>query len=77
LKIVHAPSGVRKLPTSAKMDWRSMPAVATITTSTLKVKERTAFYARKYIIHQTQYTVGGFCMLVTLLHDVWSGNTMR
>ncbi|KAK3831339.1 MAG: 6-phosphofructokinase [Linnemannia elongata] len=39
LKIVYAPSGAKKLAVSAKMDWRSMPAVATITTNTLKAIE--------------------------------------
>ncbi|KAF9934112.1 6-phosphofructokinase, alpha subunit [Linnemannia zychae] len=36
LKIAYAPSGVQKIASSVKMDWRSLPAVATITTSSLK-----------------------------------------
>ncbi|KAF9101901.1 6-phosphofructokinase, alpha subunit [Mortierella sp. GBA35] len=39
LKIVYAPSGIRKRPNSSKMDWRSMPAIATITTNTLQAIE--------------------------------------
>ncbi|KAG0198837.1 6-phosphofructokinase, alpha subunit [Mortierella sp. GBA30] len=40
LKIVCSPSGTRKLPYSTKMDWRSLPAIATITTNTLTAIER-------------------------------------
>ncbi|KAG0026616.1 6-phosphofructokinase, alpha subunit [Podila clonocystis] len=36
LKIVYSPSGQLKLATSIKMDWRSVPALATITTNSLK-----------------------------------------
>ncbi|KAG0073021.1 6-phosphofructokinase, alpha subunit, partial [Podila epicladia] len=36
LKIVHSPSGQLKLATSIKMDWRSVPALATITTNSLQ-----------------------------------------
>ncbi|KAF9404862.1 6-phosphofructokinase, alpha subunit [Podila epigama] len=36
LKIVHSPSGQRKVAYSVKMDWRSVPAIATITTPSLK-----------------------------------------
>jgi 6-phosphofructokinase 1 len=46
LKIAYSPSGLRKLPQSDKMDWRSLPAIATITTHTLKVwkESRSASY---------------------------------
>ncbi|KAI8598207.1 6-phosphofructokinase [Dissophora ornata] len=39
LKIVYSPSGLRKQPHSSKMDWRSMPAIASIYTNTLKAIE--------------------------------------
>ncbi|KAG0301489.1 6-phosphofructokinase, alpha subunit [Dissophora globulifera] len=39
LKIVYSPSGLRKLPHSSKMDWRSMPAIASIYTNTLQAIE--------------------------------------
>ncbi|GJJ72281.1 6-phosphofructokinase 1 [Entomortierella parvispora] len=39
LKIVLSPSAIRKLANSSKMDWRSLPAIATITTNTLKAIE--------------------------------------
>lgn len=37
LKIVLSASAFRRLANSSKMDWRSLPAIATITTSTFKV----------------------------------------
>ncbi|KAF9352378.1 6-phosphofructokinase, alpha subunit [Mortierella sp. NVP85] len=39
LKLAYSPSGLRKLPHSDRMDWRSFPAIATITTNTLKAIE--------------------------------------
>ncbi|KAI7820007.1 6-phosphofructokinase [Gamsiella multidivaricata] len=39
IKIAYSPSGLRKLPHSTKMDWRSVPAIATIITNTLKAIE--------------------------------------
>ncbi|KAF9942473.1 6-phosphofructokinase, alpha subunit [Mortierella alpina] len=40
LKIVYSASGVRKLANSSKMDWRSLPAIATVITNTLPAIER-------------------------------------
>ncbi|KAF9116015.1 6-phosphofructokinase, alpha subunit [Mortierella sp. AM989] len=39
LKIVFSASGATKLAYSSKMDWRSVPAIATITTNTLEAVE--------------------------------------
>ncbi|KAI1315236.1 6-phosphofructokinase, alpha subunit [Mortierella claussenii] len=39
LKIAYSSSGLRKQPHSSKMDWRSVPAIATITTNTLQALE--------------------------------------
>ncbi|KAF8983921.1 6-phosphofructokinase, alpha subunit [Entomortierella lignicola] len=39
LKITLSASGATKLPNSTKMDWRSVPAIATITTNTLEAVE--------------------------------------
>lgn len=45
LKIAYSPSGLRKLAHSAKMDWRSVPAIATISTNTLRVTKESRLNA--------------------------------
>ncbi|ORZ27134.1 6-phosphofructokinase [Lobosporangium transversale] len=39
IKLVYSPSGLRKQAHSSKMDWRSVPAIATIITNTLQELE--------------------------------------
>ncbi|KAG0253497.1 6-phosphofructokinase, alpha subunit [Mortierella polycephala] len=39
LKLTHSPSGPRRLANSSKMDWRSLPAIATVVTNTLEAIE--------------------------------------
>ncbi|KAG0046438.1 6-phosphofructokinase, alpha subunit [Gryganskiella cystojenkinii] len=72
LKIVLSPSATRKQAGSSKMDWRSLPAVATITTNTLKAIE-TLFaslpwaYQKYTITSKTSGSSGDFSAIYT--HD--------
>lgn len=71
LKVVLSPSAIRKLANSSKMDWRSLPAIATITTGTLKVIKKNRNRWSQSIIAPTKHGKSMNFLCVLSVYFFW------